>query len=96
MNLIPLRFPGHSSDLPADKEERGAGGPEDGPGEGQRPSAGPGQRVREHAERRLLCSQNQRGKDGCCGEDYIPVFIWNKTSSWHIARRTCVTACFFT
>lgn len=68
-----LRFAGHCSNLPADQEERRPGRPEDGPGEGQRSSARPRQRVGQHTERRLLCSQTQRGEgglsweDNCCG-----------------------------
>lgn len=57
-----VRFAGHVPDLPADQEERGAGRPEDGPGEGQRAPAGPGQCVRQHAEGRLLRSEAQRGE----------------------------------
>lgn len=53
---------GHGSHLPADQEKRRSGRPEDRPGEGQRSPAGPGQRVGQHAKRRLLRPQTQRGK----------------------------------
>lgn len=60
--LRVLWLAGHDSHLPADQEERRSGRPEDGSGEGQRSPAGPGQRVGQHAERRLLRPQTQRGK----------------------------------
>lgn len=58
-HLFP--FAGYTSYFPPDEEERRPGWPENGSGEGQRPSAGPRQRVGQQAERRILCSQTQGG-----------------------------------
>ena len=74
-----LFFEGHGSNLPADQEERLPGWLEDGPGEGQRSSAGSCQRVSQHAEWRFLCSQTERGEGGpvvvnvvsCCYDPFV-------------------------